>query len=141
MLFPVAGARLFTADSPSAIPAEGWVEIGETEALGSLGGRHELVDGHYMAPPDADNYFAMKGVHRPNTMQVLLGLDSADRGQLLLFQAYRARDPYPFRLLFADGVTERRWLALVMALEEVFDEANQVMRLQVDLHPSSSIQR
>ncbi|MFN4102123.1 MAG: hypothetical protein ACK4GT_20365 [Pararhodobacter sp.] len=138
MLFPVAGCRFFIADTPSVMPTGGWVEIGETEAFGMLGGRYELEDGHVMGPED---YFAHKGVHRPTTMQILLGIDMTDPGQLLLFKAYNTRAPFPFRLLFPDGETERRWLALVMSFDEVFDAANNVMRMQAELHPVAAIQR
>ena len=147
MLFPVAGTRLFIANAPTnptAPPAVGeglvWVEIGETEAFGTLGGEHELEESHHMGEQNG-GYQALKGVHRPSSMQIVLGLDPADPGQTLLFQAYQAREAFPFRMLFPDGVTERRWFALVIRLGEVFDAANNIMRLQAELHPVSQIQR
>lgn len=148
MLFPVAGCRLFIADQPVesprgpvTVPLGDWVEIGEAEAFGTLGGRYELLDTHFFSDDPDGGYAAMKGVHRPETMQVVLGLDPADPGQQALFKAYRSKDAFPFRLLFADGVTERQWFALVMSMGEVFDAANNVMRMLVDLHPAARIQR
>ncbi|MFC0199267.1 hypothetical protein [Paracoccus rhizosphaerae] len=145
MLFPVAGSKLFIADEevpshmpPASVPDAAWVEVGEAEAFGVLGGRYELEEAHYMG---GDGYMAAKGVHRPETMQVILGLDPADAGQIILRRAYRSREAFPFRLLFADGVTERRWFALVMSVGEVFDAANNVMRLQADLHPVANPHR
>ena len=91
--------------------------------------------------PETQSYYAHKGLHRPNTMQVVLGLDAEDPGQILLFKAYRDNAAYPFRLLFPEGGGRRQWLALVLSLDEVFDAANQVMRIQVDLHPVSEIER
>lgn len=40
MLYPVVGSSLFIADDTgsTSLPASGWVEIGEIEALGSIGG-------------------------------------------------------------------------------------------------------
>lgn len=140
MLFPTAGARLFIADTPSEIPSEGWVEVGETEALGSLGGRYDLVEVTSL-DGDSDGYDAIKGSFRPDPMQVVLGLDPTDAGQLLLLKAYRHDAPFPFRLLFADGETNRRWLALVTSFNEVFDSANNVMRMQVELQPVAHPQR
>lgn len=148
MLFPVAGSRFFIANQPVESPsgpvtvaAGAWVEIGETEAFGNLGGRYELVDTHFMNGTPDEGYAAMKGVHTPDTMQLVLGLDPTDPGQLLLFQAYRSSNAFPFRLLFPDGVTNRQWFALVMSFGEVFDAANNVMRMQADLHPVSNVQR
>nr|WP_111298637.1 hypothetical protein [Paracoccus saliphilus] len=148
MLFPVAGSRLFIADlevpshlPPSSVPDAEWVEVGEAEAFGMLGGRYDLEEAHFMNDAPDGGYSAIKGVYRPSAMQIVLGLDPADPGQALLFKAYRARDAYPFRLLFADGTTERRWFALVLAIGEVFDAANNVMRLQADLHPVANPHR
>lgn len=148
MLFPVAGSRFFIANQPVeaptgpvTVPAGAWVEIGETEAFGTLGGRYELNEAHFMTGGPDEGYAAMKGVHRPDTMQLVLGLDPIDPGQLLLFQAYRSRDAFPFRLLFPDGVTDRRWFALVMSFGEVFDAANNVMRMLADLHPVTNMTR
>ncbi|CAM3387809.1 hypothetical protein PANO111632_17240 [Paracoccus nototheniae] len=148
MLFPVAGSRLFIADEPvesprgpMMVPADAWVEIGETEALGTLGGRYELQEAHYMDGSADGGYAAVKGVHSPNTMQIVLGLDYTDPGQILLSKAYRSRDAFPFRLLLPDGVTDRQWYALVLSIGEVFDAANNVMRMQADLHPAQSFQR
>ncbi|TNH41280.1 hypothetical protein [Paracoccus haeundaensis] len=148
MLFPVAGATFFIADLPTEdpsgmpdVPDASWVEINETEALGSLGGRYDLEEVHGMSDGPGEGYTALKGAHRPDTMQVVLGLDPTDPGQLLLFKAYRSRDAFPFRLLFSDRITERRWFAMVLGLGEVFDAANNVMRLQVELHPATIPQR
>lgn len=148
MLFPVSGCRFFIADQPADDPRgpvtvspAAWVEIGEAEAFGTLGGRFELQDTNYFNGKTGGGYAAMKGVHRPDTMQVVLGFDPADPGQQLIMKAYRSPDAFPFRLLFADGTTERQWFALVMALGEVFDAANSVMRLLIDLHPTANISR
>ncbi|MFC0198882.1 hypothetical protein [Paracoccus rhizosphaerae] len=148
MLFPVAGSKLFIADEevpshmpPASVPDAAWVEVGEAEALGVLGGRYELEEAHYMSDAPDGGYMAVKGVHRPETMQVILGLDPLDPGQIILRKAYRSREAFPFRLLFADGVTERRWFAMVMSIGDVFDAANNVMRLQADLHPVANPHR
>ncbi|WP_304620202.1 hypothetical protein [Paracoccus sediminilitoris] len=145
MLSPVAGSRLFIADAPQADPRGGapsglsWVEIGQAEAFGVLGGSYELQDTSYMGCNEP-GYMAAKGQRRPTTMQIIMGLDMEDPGQLILARAYAAPEAaYPFRLLFADGVNERRWMALVMRFEEVFDAANSVMRMQADLHPANMI--
>lgn len=143
MLFPTAGSRLFTADCPTdpdfmwQETVFDWVEIGETEAFGTLGGEYEVEGFHDVE----GRYLASKGNTRPTVMQLVLGLDPLDPGQALLLAAYHHSEAYPFRMLFPDGATERRWWAMVTRLGEVFDAANNVMRLQVDLHPVSQIRR
>lgn len=143
MLFPVAGTRFFIADNPTdpdlmaPETAFDWIEIGETEAFGTLGAEFELQDFHDIG----GRYLAAKGSERPTVMQVVLGLDPSDPGQALLLAAYRHNAAFPFRMLFPDGLTERRWFALVVHLGEVFDAANNVMRMQAELHPVSQIQR
>lgn len=146
MLSPVAGSRLFIADAPQADPRGGapsglsWVEIGQAEAFGVLGGSYDLNDAPVINANNQWDYIAAKGPRRPTTMQIIMGLDMEDPGQLILARAYAAPDAaYPFRLLFADGDNERRWMALVMRFEEVFDAANSVMRMQADLHPANMI--
>ena len=146
MLYPVAGSRLFIADAPAdqpgAFPASGWVEIGETEALGLLGVEFDVETVDLLdCGPEGGSEYALKGVRRRPEMQIVLGNDPLDPGQALLWAASRSRDSYPFRLVFPDGVTTRQWFALVIRLGEVFDSANAVMKLQVDLKPTSDIQR
>lgn len=82
-----------------------------------------------------------KAYQRRSPMQVILGNDPTDPGQVVLWSAVRSVSRFPFRLVFPDGVTGRRWAALVTALSEVFDTANAVMRLQADLQPTSDIER
>lgn len=145
MLYPVAGSRLYIADAPvsaaawdMSFPASGWVEIGETEALGLLGVEWDVEDAGYIGCEFRQYVKGMGG--RPE-MQIVLGNDPLDPGQALLWTAARSRDSYPFRLVFPDGTTTRQWFALVIRLGEVFDAANAVMKLQVDLQPDSDIQR
>lgn len=142
MLYPVAGSRLFIADAPAEepgpFPVSGLVEIGETEALGLLGVEWETVDVTHLRSTGQET---MKGLMLRPEMQIVLGNDPLDAGQALLWAASRSRDSYPFRLVFPDGVTTRQWFALVIRLGEVFDAANAVMKLQVDLKPTSDIQR
>lgn len=147
MLYPTAGCRLFIANAPSdvpgVVPASGWVEIGETEALGMLGVEWSMETFTGMSGCELDDgpeVEVEKGAMRRLPMQIILGDDPSDPGQLILIQAARSRAHYPFRLVFADGVTTRIWTALVIALAEVFDVANGVMKLQADLQPTSAVE-
>lgn len=146
MLYPVAGARFYIADAPGLapadVPAPDWVEIGQTVALGVLGGRFEMWDaGHLGTPPE--NGLAVtqpqKGLMSRDPMQIILGIDPTDAGQAILWKGFRSYDSYPIRIVFADGSTFRRFAALIVAMSEVYDTANEVMRLQADLQPTSPI--
>ena len=147
MLYPTAGSRLFIADYPAdqggTIPAAGWVEIGETEAIGILGSEWDVETADVVRDCGSGDVveIAAKGVERRTEMPIIMGNDPTDTGQLLLWAAARSRSSYPFRLVFPDGVTQRSWFALVIRIGEVFDTANVVMKLQADLKPTSAIER
>jgi len=148
MLFPVAGARFYIADAPGIgpeyVPAPDWVEIGQTQALGLLGGSFEMWDASHLGSPLEDGIAVRepnKGLMNRDPMQIILGLDPIDAGQAILWTGFRSLDPFPFRIVFPDGVTARSFAALIIAMREVYDTANEVMRLQADLQPTSRIQR
>lgn len=148
MLYATAGCRLFIADSPDeyplVIPPSFWVEIGETESLGVHGGSWEMLDISRISSRDADGVPVSqfgKHVLQRGATQIILGNDPADPGQAILWKAFRSTATFPFRLVFADGVTARQWFAHVTGLYEVFDAANAVMKLQADTLPATKTYR
>lgn len=145
MLYPTAGCRLFIADLPDTLPGDvapgAWVEIGETEALGMLGVEWDLQDVTAMNCRGEAEEAVMKALMRRPPMPIILGNDPEDAGQAILWAASRSLEAFPFRLVFPDGAISRRWSALIIALFEVFDSANNVMKLQADLRPVSTIEK
>lgn len=149
MLYATAGCRLFIADSPGmdppVIPPGYWLEIGEIEALGLMGGVWDIEDAGLVGWDDggleAPAELPVKTYLRRSPMPLVMGNDPADPGQLILYKAWRATSHFPFRMIFADGETIRSWRALVTGLFEVFDVANGVMKLQADILPVSSVIR
>lgn len=146
MLYPTAGSRFYIAEDPfyagDAVSESDWVEIGETEALGILGVVWDLEDVTALScdgGPQVEE--VVKGTMRRPPMQIILGNDPTDAGQIMLWRASRSEDPFSFRLVFSDGGMRRSWSALVISLSEVFDVANGVMKLQADLKPTSEIRR
>lgn len=146
MLYPTSGSRLFIADAPTgrsgAIPAGGWVEIGEVEALGLLGiewmtDEVEVAEDDDMRSPLVN--WTIKRAKRALPMQVVMANDPTDPGQIILARAARSMDHYPFRLTFPNAGPSRSWLAQVISLADAFDSANGVVRLQAELMPSTSI--
>lgn len=147
MLYATAGSRLYIADAPAfqagAYPTVGWIEIGDTEALGMLGVQWSMAED---AVVDHDfirgKFIHAKGAMRRAAMQLILGQNPADPGQAVLWSALHSHeDSYPFRLVLPDGVTVRQWFALVIGVTEVFDTSNSVIKLQADLQPTSHIHR
>jgi hypothetical protein len=153
MLYATSGSRLFVADistsefqpGSSGLPDTGWVEVGELEALGLMGCSWDMDEfdaGEYINPlPEDREIVSYKKSRRKFPMDVILGLDPSDAGQLLLWKAYAVTDAFAFRMIFPDGVTKRTWWGLVTVISEVFDTANNVMRLQVSILPSGSVVR
>jgi hypothetical protein len=137
MLYPTAGSRIYIADSPAApgsVPGGAWVEIGEAEAIGSVGGQWTLQDVTHVESELAES---MKGIQTPGVVQLVFGLDPADPGQVLLRDAFRSIDDYAFRVVLPGETISRQWRALVVSLSEVFDSANAIIKLQADLQMTS----
>lgn len=144
MLYSTAGSRLYIAEVSPVTPSPEWVEIGEVEAIGMLGVEWEVDSVDVMAgigPTGGPGELAIKGAQRRPEMPLVMGNDPTDPGQLLLWRAARSHDSFRFQLVFPDGATTREWFALVVRMGEVFDTANSVMKLQVDLKPTSDISR
>lgn len=147
MLYPTSGSRLYIADAPTGragtIPSAGWVEIGETEALGLLGVEWQTDEAEIAEGPTGGLgvplvTWTSKRAKRALPMQVVMGNDPSDPGQIILAAAARSTDHYPFRLDFPNAGPSRRWLAQVISLADAFDGANGIVRLQAELMPSAS---
>ncbi|MFV0303414.1 MAG: hypothetical protein ACK5IP_21525 [Paracoccus sp. (in: a-proteobacteria)] len=144
MLYPTAGSRIYIADAPveapGTLPASGWVEIGEAEALGLLGVEWGIIDATHMDSRGGEEEMVKAILHR-QPMQIVFGQDPEDAGQAILWRASRSRRHFPFRLVFQGGAHWRAWFGLVTGLSEVFDTANSIMKLQADILPSSQTYR
>lgn len=131
MLFATAGSRLFIA--PDFDPDD-WTEIGEVEAIGSIGVEWDTVRTvAFPGPGDMPSELVAKTYRKAMPVQIIMGNDPADLGQAMLRQAVNNTGDYLFRLTFPDGGGDRVWSALVVGLAEVFDSANSLIRLQADL--------
>ncbi|MCE6960577.1 phage tail protein [Cereibacter sphaeroides] len=134
MLLPTAGGRLFV----SGLPVLSWTEIAHVEALGAVGIEWDTEHAAYFADnEERQELTVFKTQRRPTVMQIVMGIEAADPGQLILWQAARSFEEYAFRLTFPGATVVRNWRGLVTACREVFDTANSVIRLQADLHVGS----
>jgi hypothetical protein len=120
-----------------------WTEIAPLESLGSVGDTSEVINF------DAIGYsrrLKLKGVRDAGTMEVVVGIDYADPGQIALLAAEKTPHDYAFRLVFNDAPeggtpSERLFIAKVMSVSEALDEANSVMRLNASLAVNSNVVR
>jgi hypothetical protein len=127
----------FTTGSPT------WTVIGGTTNLGSAGDTSELITSNHIAEARTRK---LKGVRNAGSMQVVCDLDYADAGQLAVIAAEKTKETYAFKLEFNDAPvggtpSARYFVALVMSAAEQWDEANNVMKLNITLEVDSNIVR
>ena len=118
-----------------------WVEIDETEGLGSAGDTSAEVtfDGI-----NSGRTRRLKGTKNAGSMDVVCGLDPADPGQIALIAAERSKNDFAFRVVLADAPadgtpSERMFVAQVASAAEQYDTANSVMKLNASLWINSNI--
>lgn len=133
MLFPVSGTKIFIGTAETA--AEGdWLEIGETEAIGTLGVQWQTQEITIYDEDEIGTVEIDKTARSAAAMQIVMAADSSDPGQIRLWEAVASIWGYRFRLLLPSGEA-RSFSAIVTSLVEVFDSANSAIRLQADLQP------
>ncbi|MFS8124213.1 hypothetical protein QD336_17475 [Rhizobium sp. BR 250] len=152
-IYASAGAKLFIGTTKeqkstdfvigdfSAENAVTWKEIGEVEALGSVGDTSEAIN--FTAIGDARTR-TLKGPRSAGTMEVVCGLDAEDEGQQAAIAAEKTIHDYEFRIVLNDAPaggtpSKRYFIAKVMSQSEQFDQANNVMKLNVSLGVNSNV--
>lgn len=118
-----------------------WVEVGETEALGSVGDAAAEITFDGIA---ANRTRRLKGTRNAGAMEVVCGIDYADPGQIALLAAEKAIHDYAFKLELNDAPeggtpSERYFVAKVGTAVEALDTANNVMKLNATLWVNSNV--
>lgn len=153
-IYATAGAKLYIGGAMSqkstdfvltdfTTPTQTWVEIKETEGLGSLGDTSEAVT--FAGVADSRTR-TLKGVRTAGSMEVVCGIDPADPGQIALISAEKTIHDHAFKLVLNDAPaggtpSERYFIAKVMSQSEQFDQANNVMKLNASLAVNSNVVR
>ncbi|NPD14469.1 hypothetical protein HOY34_04550 [Xinfangfangia sp. D13-10-4-6] len=124
----------------SDFTGETWVQIKETENLGTVGDTSAEIPFDSI---DQNRTRRLKGTRNAGTMEVICGLDYSDPGQLALLAAEKERFDYAFRLVLNDAPpggtpSERMFAAAVGSVAEAFDAANNVMKLNASLWVNSN---
>jgi hypothetical protein len=120
-----------------------WVAVKELEALGSLGDTSQAIT---FASIEDKRERTIKGTRNAGTMEVVMGIDYNDGGQLALIAAEKTIHDYAFRVTFNDAPaggtpSQRLFIAKVMSQSEQLDSANNVMKLTASLAVNSNVVR
>ena len=150
-IYATNGARLYIG---GALPAKGsdfaaadfagqaWVEIGETEALGTVGDSAAEITFDAIA---SQRTRRLKGTRNAGAMEVVCGIDYEDAGQIAAIAAEKTPHDYAFRLVLNDAPVAtgagsmRYFVAKVASAAEALDSANSVMKLNITLWVNSNI--
>jgi hypothetical protein len=149
----VLGARLYVSPTPLAdIEASAdaladftaltiAVEVGLIENIGEFGKQFDLVT--FQAVADGRTY-KLKGGYNEGNLQLTVGSDLTDAGQLLLYQYGNAQDQntYPFRIALVG--TDPSWDSIyfggkVFSYRQQLGSVNNVIRAQVNIEINTPI--
>ncbi len=153
MLYSTAGSRLYIGQpragrlfpdlSGNDLTGESWQEIGELELLGPLGGEWNIIERDPLVGQRFGGF--MKGGIIARKVQIVMGADADDPGQQQLVSALGDERGFAFRLILPGAGPaagrSRFWIALVGSVDEVFDQANSVIKLQAVLYLNSPVVR
>lgn len=112
-IFATAGAKFYIGGQKSQknsdfvaadFLSEAWVQIKEIEGLGSVGDTSEEVT---FTAIDYGRVKTLKGPRSAGTMELVMGIDANDAGQVALIAAERTPHDYAFRLVLNDAPAER----------------------------------
>lgn len=149
-IYATNGAKLFIGGALASkstdfiltdFASQTWVEIGETEALGSLGDASAEITFDSIA---ANRTRRLKGTRNAGSMEVVCGIDYDDPGQIALLAAEKTIFDYAFKLELNDAPpsgtpSERYFVAKIGTAVEALDSANSVMKLQASLWINSNV--
>jgi hypothetical protein len=120
-----------------------WVEIGETENLGTFGDTAAEITFDSI---NSNRTRRLKGTRNAGNMELVCGIDYADAGQLALIAAEKTIHDYAFKVVFNDAPpggtpSQRLFAAKVASAAEALDAANSVMKLNGTLWINSNVVR
>jgi len=151
MIFASNGATLHICTTPqtsepadqAAWEALTYVETLEVESIGSLGDTSNEIT---FASLSDSRTQRVKGTRDAGTIEIVMGADYADAGQIALIAAEKTDGNYAFKIVFDDapsGGTEsvRYFLAMVGSANETLDTADNVIKLNSSLWINSAITR
>lgn len=122
---------------------EAWTEVRGLSSLGRTSGEwggEEILTPDPLAPDDAQMATFEKTIRPAVSMQITAGIIEDDPGQIAMLAAENSLDAFAFRMVLPNGA-QRRFIALVMAADHAFDEANSVLSWAFSLRLQSNMLR
>ena len=150
MIFASNGASLHICTTPqTSEPSEveyqalTFIEVKEAEGIGSFGDTASEVT--FTSLGDSRTR-RLKGARDAGVLEVVLGADYADAGQLALIAAEKTTHNYAFKVVFNDAPpggtpSERYFIGMVAAVPEAIDTADNVVKLNCSIWVNSAITR
>lgn len=108
----IGGAKAWTGTDLALadFTATTWTEIKEVEGLGSLGDTAEAIN--FTALGDG-RVRKIKGPRDAGTMELVMGIDASDAGQIAIIAAERTPHDYAFRIALSDAPAARSSAATI----------------------------
>jgi len=151
-IFATAGSKVFigtvlppqNADFVAAdFEDVDWTEISNLESIGTFGDTASEITFDDIGKARTQK---LKGTRNAGSMDIVMGIDYADAGQIALLAAEKTPFDYAIKVEFADkpaGVSaknsQRLFTAKVMSVGEALDAANNVAKLNCSLGINSNI--
>lgn len=146
LAFAATGTDLTVSDFTTGTPTPTYVEIGGTTNIGGAGDTSEAIKSTHIAVARVRK---LKGPRDAGQMQIVCDLDPTDAGQIAVIAAEKTPYSYMFKVELTDkpaaGASPknsmRYFVAYVMSAAEQYDEANNVMKLNITLEIDSNVVR
>jgi hypothetical protein len=151
-IFATAGSKISIGQSMSAqsddfvladFSGNSWVEISWVENMGSFGDKSAEITFDAIGETRTQK---LKGTRNAGSMDLVIGIDWEDVGQIALRAAEATPNDYAFKVEFNDAPlggtpSYRYFIAKIMSVEEKLDSANNVVKLSANLGVNSNIVR
>lgn len=150
MIFASNGATLHICETPQTSEPDQagyelltFVEAKEMESIGSFG---DTANEIAFASLGDSRTRRLKGTRDAGTLDVVMGADYSDAGQLALIAAEKTDGDYAIKVVFNDAPSGgtpsvRYFLAAVGSVTEAVDAADNVLKLNCNLWINTGITR
>jgi hypothetical protein len=152
-IYSTAGSKVFIGGAlppksvdfvASDFTSQTWVEIGNLESIGSMGDTAAEITFDNIGKARTEK---LKGSRNAGNMEVTMGIDYSDVGQIALLAAEKTVFDFAIKIEFNDKPatgaspknSQRLFIAKVMSASEALDTANSVMKLTASLGINSNI--
>jgi hypothetical protein len=123
-----------------------WTEIDYVETIGTFGDAANAIESSFIG---RGRVLKAKGVRNAGTLELVMGLDLTDAGQLALLAAEKKSNSFAFKIEFNDRPatgaspknSTRSFVGLVMTATEQLDGADNVMKLNASIGINSNVLR